>query len=470
MCIRDSAKENILHRDLKPSNILIHEGVIKVADFGFCKAMKGPLDLTQTMVGSPIYMAPEILKGHSYSTKADMWSLGVVFYELLFGVCPFEEKSIQRLLVLIETRGLVFSKTNQISQKVEDMLRSMLVADPSKRIDWQSLLANYGDLGLDTTSKPQQQPFHQTTPNFTIGQTGTAPPTNSGTSVNFNPSSVVPPPTSATSYALSRKNSNPTVFRDNSSIVNTMSDQTKPKYVSPEKIDRNSRSQPLRTLLRERNKLLFMIYTANNALDLNLTPTSQLLAFLLLKGISSSVSNIRKLLASGTKDGSEVGRKSLEWNNFAELFEREADDILETFYGFREEFSSVVSRGPSTMWGDDAQITAVLTDSCPVDQGLLKKTILRYLEEIRGAKSRGGSDIERKVLLHSHEVADILILDEFFENFIDVNTKYHEQKYFETLRSCPIEGLNNLLSQKLEFARSRITSVSTSNRPISIHA
>ena len=71
---------NIMHRDLKPCNILIHNGKIKLGDFGFCKGLESQRDLAQTMLGSPIYMAPEVLKGEIYTIKADIWSLGVVVY------------------------------------------------------------------------------------------------------------------------------------------------------------------------------------------------------------------------------------------------------------------------------------------------------------------------------------------------------------------------------------------------------
>lgn len=57
IAFKDLVNDNILHRDLKPSNILFHNGIIKVADFGFCKSLKGNSKmLAESMVGSPIYM------------------------------------------------------------------------------------------------------------------------------------------------------------------------------------------------------------------------------------------------------------------------------------------------------------------------------------------------------------------------------------------------------------------------------
>jgi serine/threonine protein kinase len=127
------AKENILHRDIKPSNVLVHNtDIIKIADFGFCKSLFGELEMTKTMVGSPIYMAPELLRGMEYSQKADVWSLGVLLYEMLFKCCPFEEKNIPNLISLIERQDLRFPKT--IPENIKSLLRGMLAKDHHRRL------------------------------------------------------------------------------------------------------------------------------------------------------------------------------------------------------------------------------------------------------------------------------------------------------------------------------------------------
>ena len=58
--------------------------------------------MTRTMLGSPLYMAPEILRGEAYSVNADIWSMGVILYEMLTGKCPYASNSIASLISAIE--------------------------------------------------------------------------------------------------------------------------------------------------------------------------------------------------------------------------------------------------------------------------------------------------------------------------------------------------------------------------------
>ena len=76
-------KEGVMHRDLKPENVLIHEGVLKIADFGFSKKGQQLKKVAaQTMVGTPLYMSPQVLKSKPYSSKCDIWSLTFIFFEV----------------------------------------------------------------------------------------------------------------------------------------------------------------------------------------------------------------------------------------------------------------------------------------------------------------------------------------------------------------------------------------------------
>ena len=90
---QELAKNNTTHRDLKPANILISQGCFKICDFGFPKVIKDPNTALKTCVGSPIYMAPQILEKKDYSAKCDIWSLGVIYYEVLHGNVPWVAKN-----------------------------------------------------------------------------------------------------------------------------------------------------------------------------------------------------------------------------------------------------------------------------------------------------------------------------------------------------------------------------------------
>ena len=79
-----------MQRDLKPQNLLLStneagEKLLKIADFGFARSLQ-PQGLAETLCGSPLYMAPEILQFHKYDAKADLWSVGTILFELVVGM------------------------------------------------------------------------------------------------------------------------------------------------------------------------------------------------------------------------------------------------------------------------------------------------------------------------------------------------------------------------------------------------
>lgn len=135
-------KNKILHRDLKLANILLDRARLVIGDFGFAKLG----ELADTKLGTPVTMAPEILNKDSsqkYDAKADLWSLGIVLYQLLFKAHPFPASDIDELIKRIHLgagQNLLFPR--DISDNMRNLLRGMLQESPLKRLNWSEFFTH----------------------------------------------------------------------------------------------------------------------------------------------------------------------------------------------------------------------------------------------------------------------------------------------------------------------------------------
>jgi hypothetical protein len=132
----------ILHRDVKSENIFLDaKGDAKIGDLGVAKSLKNTNDLGVTLVGTPFYLSPELCDRRPYDAKSDVWSLGVVLYELLTGKPPFRARSQQELFLKIldgsyaplpeKERG----SSSGVSRDMRLLVRDMLETNVSRRVD-----------------------------------------------------------------------------------------------------------------------------------------------------------------------------------------------------------------------------------------------------------------------------------------------------------------------------------------------
>ena len=131
---------NIIHRDIKPENILIGANdKIKLCDFGWAKELT--LENRSTFCGTVEYMAPEIVGSENYDYSVDIWSLGILLYELLYGHSPFKANNTKNVILNIKTHELTYDDKNKVvSKSCKDLIQKLLDSNPQKRLKIKDIL------------------------------------------------------------------------------------------------------------------------------------------------------------------------------------------------------------------------------------------------------------------------------------------------------------------------------------------
>jgi p21-activated kinase 1 len=117
------------------------DGLTRAADFGFCAQIDQNHTKRTTMVGTPYWMAPEVVRRAEYGRKIDIWSLGIMAIEMIEGEPPYLNESPLRALFLIASNGTPQVKNpGELTSVFKDFLQSALTVDPEKRASAEGLL------------------------------------------------------------------------------------------------------------------------------------------------------------------------------------------------------------------------------------------------------------------------------------------------------------------------------------------
>ena len=128
-------ENNVIHRDLKLKNLMIKRDekieiigfILKLGDFGFSKELSDAEDLTSTLLGTPATQAPEVRFTGLYNSKVDLWSIGVIMYQLLFKSLPFKSKTKGDLTrEILNWKGVQFPQNNELSEICKDLINQLI--------------------------------------------------------------------------------------------------------------------------------------------------------------------------------------------------------------------------------------------------------------------------------------------------------------------------------------------------------
>jgi serine/threonine protein kinase len=136
----DLIRAGIIHRDIKPENILFKEGRIKLADFGLARYLGNfRKQALASYAGTPQYMAPQLILGTSYTSKSDVWSLGVILYEMVNGKQPILFKKQPTLEYVNSVKSFRCEFIEPVSPPFQDFVTRCLKYEEEERMSWNEV-------------------------------------------------------------------------------------------------------------------------------------------------------------------------------------------------------------------------------------------------------------------------------------------------------------------------------------------
>ncbi|KFK35382.1 hypothetical protein AALP_AA5G278000 [Arabis alpina] len=141
-------EKHFIHRDLKPQNLLLSSKevtpLLKIGDFGFARSLT-PESMAETFCGSPLYMAPEIIRNQKYDAKADLWSAGAILFQLVTGKPPFDGTNHMQLFQnIVRDTELKFPEASlkEIHPDCVDLCKSLLRRNPIERLSFREFFTH----------------------------------------------------------------------------------------------------------------------------------------------------------------------------------------------------------------------------------------------------------------------------------------------------------------------------------------
>jgi len=454
-------KNNIMHRDFKLANILKHNGLIKIADFGFAKILSDDA-FASTMLGSPLNMAPEILGGKDYNNKADIWSIGTCVYELIFGRPPYTAKNIVELLQKIQKNPFALPPNAKMNPVLEDALMRMLVFNPANRIEWEDLFNHKITRLMEEKIKHELQETIQTNDINNISKFYIKNNKVIDHVIDIEQKQDI---NDFALQAMRNQNTGPTQRDFTGNYVNrnyqnepenNEIDRKKPGVDLPDDEMTNKETErelTIRTfklnssrILHERNKYVFIASVAEDAVSLGFK-YSDLVGYILIKMlcvIKNCLENQKNIFALEqwsayieTKDFKKIG--NYIYKEF-DLFKNYYDNLNQTIlkkYQAKDSKNQVYEKLISAT--SDEEVNAMI-------RVLLKD----YVEIIFGSMNAEALKKRKEVWIHLNQLLDCLNSDKIFYFQKNTNEQFNFKTFYEEIKGMETQQIVEMVKSKLK--------------------